>query len=303
MDIIQFLKDYEIDYTEGPDKNVKAGWIGMNCPFCPDPSNHLGYNVDDDKGFRCWRCGWHKRDETIAELAGTGIQHARAILQKYEGKSDLATSQEKGRQKKPFRLPSFTGPFLPAHKKYLESRNFDPDRLQQEWNLKGTGPISSLDGIDYRLRILAPIYWMGQMVSFQGRDITGKSKTRYKACPVEYEIVEHQKILYTHPNRKPGGTGFIVEGFTDAWRIGINAAATFGIEYTWSQVKQICRMFERVFVLYDEGEQAQQQAENLVKDIRFRNIPAVNIPVKDDPASMSQEEADYLVKQLKNRRL
>ena len=43
FDIISYLENRGVSYwTEG--KNVTDGWVNINCPFSPDPSNHLGIN-------------------------------------------------------------------------------------------------------------------------------------------------------------------------------------------------------------------------------------------------------------------
>ena len=55
FDIVAYLDEKGIEYvTEG--KNVSAGWIGLQCPYCSDQSNHLGVCLDG-KGFSCFRCG------------------------------------------------------------------------------------------------------------------------------------------------------------------------------------------------------------------------------------------------------
>lgn len=58
--------------------------------------------------------------------------------------------------------------------KYLEGRRFDPKMLQDEWNVLATGPGAIIKvnnkTIDYSYRVIAPVYYEGKMVSFQGRD-------------------------------------------------------------------------------------------------------------------------------------
>ena len=178
MDIIQFYKDYEISYwTRG--KNTTKGWVNVQCIFCEDDSNHLGYNLVEDKGFRCWICGFHRVDDTIAELAGVSIKKARQIIKRYEGISQADIEPKKEIGTKPFQLPSGTTQLKKLHRVYLKERGFDPDDLKEKWGLKGTGPVGFLDHYDFKLRLIIPIYWNGKMVSFQSRDVTNKANLNY----------------------------------------------------------------------------------------------------------------------------
>ena len=55
FDIINYLENREIDYHKAGEKNVGKGWININCPFCDDPSWHLGINLKS-KFFNCYIC-------------------------------------------------------------------------------------------------------------------------------------------------------------------------------------------------------------------------------------------------------
>ena len=118
------------------------------------------------------------------------------------------------------------------------------------------------------------------------------------ACPKERERIHHKHILYGKQEEWKS-TGICVEGITDVWRFGIIAFATFGIEYTPVQLRQIAKTFQRVPVVFD-GEESQsiKQANKLVADLKFRGVDAFRVDIDGDPGSMSQEEANYLIKQL-----
>ena len=188
---------------------------------------------------------------------------------------------------------------------YVRSRGFIPSYLEKTWELMSTGPVSWLDDIDYRFRILIPIFWKGRMVSFQCRDATGRSKLRYLTCPEKYEVKHHKHIVYMHSE----ATDSVVctEGVFDVWRLGKNAVATFGIEFTRQQVKEMAKRFNQVLVLFDNSYLAQRQANKLVGELRFRGVDAENIsnqlwngdPLRaSDPADMTQEDADDFMLQL-----
>jgi hypothetical protein len=307
MKIKELFEDYGIEYTPGPAKNVKSGWVGIQCPFCNDHSNHLGYDLDEEHGeiFNCWRgeCGVHKADETISRLLNVSVGQARHIINQYRGgKSETEKKQVEVGQK-PFSFPSGTDNMKKQHKIYLEGRGFDPEYLEAAWNLKGTGPMSMIEGSPFKQRILAPIYWAGQVVSFQTRDIKDKDNMRYKTCPRQYESVHHKHIIYMNKRRKPGGVGFGAEGIFDVWRLGFDSFGTFGTKYTPRQIREIASMFDRVFLLFDPEYEAQQAAEKLAGELRFRKIKTQVIDLLTDPADMQQDDADYLIRTLKHRKL
>jgi hypothetical protein len=184
------------------------------------------------------------------------------------------------------------------HRKYLEKRGFDPDWLTDEYKIMGTGPAAKLGNIDFRFRILTPIYWEGKLVSFQTRDVTGKSGLKYITCPRKREIIHHKHIIYSCPTQLFWEWGIAVEGKFDVWRFGHPAFATFGIEYTREQVRVIAGLFKMVFTAFDPDPQAQRKAEELRGELRFRGVECHNIKLPVDPGDLPQDEADYIVKQL-----
>jgi hypothetical protein len=200
----------------------------------------------------------------------------------------------------PFKFPSGTVELNLGHKNYLRGRQFSPKKLVQDWGLKGTGPIALLDDIDFRFRIIIPISWNGKVVTFQARDITNRSSLRYIACPKPREIITHKHIIYGNQARwEQTRTGIVCEGVTDVWRLGPDACATFGIEFTMEQVLVIGKTFDRIFILFDNEKVAQRQAKKLATKLRMLGKEVYLETVQDkDPGSMLQEDADYLVKQL-----
>jgi len=296
MDITALFKDFNIPFeTEG--KNCAPGWVNICCPSCADISFHLGYNLKQDY-MHCWRCGHKKVSTVISKILNLTEERAWVLLKQYGEISTRPQPEPVVRiRTKAHRLPSGVSPLSTSHKHYLESRHYDPEMTEQLWNLVGTGPVSLLDGIDYKHRIIAPIIWGGEEVSFQSRDITGRHKLRYITCPKDRELVHHKHIIYGRQEDWTS-TGICVEGITKVWRLGVNSFCTFGIEYTPTQVRVIAKAFKRVAVVFDPEPQAQKQAQKLVSNLRFRNVDAWNINIGMDPGDMKQEDADYFVKQL-----
>jgi len=297
--ILDLYKDYSITHATENNKHTRPGWVQVHCPFCRGSNDfHLGYNLSGNY-FYCWKHGWGAPIPTLAKILNVSEKQAKDIIIDYGGTAHKKTKKEIPKtDKKPFKLPVGTGELEKRHRVYLEKRNFDPDKLLYQWQLKATGIIALLDNTDYKHRIVAPVRWDGEIVTFQARDITGKSLLKYLACPKDREIIHHKHILYG-AQEFWGDTGIIVEGITDVWRFGPAAAATFGIEYTAKQLMVIKRSFKRVAVVFDGGEaQAKNKADQMVGELRVVGVDAFRVDIVGDPGGMAQDEADYLVKQI-----
>lgn len=295
MNITQLYTDYNIQTAPPEHRHYRTGWVNVQCPFCTgNPGYHLGFS---NGHYYCWRCGFHPLYHTLAKLLHTNVDEAREIARQYGGVAVTREPVVKIRRRA-HRLPTDTWPMTDRHKQYLAGRGFDPERLEREWMLLGTGPAARLDNIDFKHRILAPIIWKDEQVSFQCRDVTGKSRLKYLTCPRERELTQHKHILYGKYENWIE-IGMIVEGITDVWRLGPHAFATFGIEYTHEQVALIAKLFKIVAVIFDPDPQAIKQANKLVSELQFRNVNAWRIGIGCDPADMKQDDANYLVKQLK----
>lgn len=295
--IQEILNEWSIPYEV-----QQSGWLNIRCPFCGDTGLHLGC-APDSAAFHCWRCGNHPTVETLTKVLGVSENETWDIIRKHNlfGKTQSRKIIEKVRvQINPFKFPRGTGPLRKTHSRYLEERNFDPKRIIREWDIQGTGPMALLDGINYQFRIVIPISWKGEIVSFQARDITGNSDLRYIACPMEREIITHKHIIYGNQEHwSKSRTGIICEGVTDVWRLGYDACCTFGMEFTMEQVMAIGKNFDRIFILFDNERLAQRQARKLAIKLRMLGKEVYLETIEgSDPGGMEQKEADYLVSQL-----
>lgn len=298
MDIISLYQDFNVDYVTEGHKHCREGWVNVECPFCTgNPGYHLGYNLNENY-FHCWRCGGHFITTTLSHLLKKPEKDIRKLIGQY-GIIHTSKPVKVEIRKKSFKYPSGTGSLSNAHIRYLQERNFDPDRIIDLWQLKATGPVSKLDNIDYKNRILIPFEWDGQIVSFDTRSISKNESdsVRYKACPADRELIPHKSILYGKQD-KWKETGILVEGPTDVWRLGTFSFAVSGIKFTPSQVRTIALCFKRVAVCFDDDPQAVLQANKIVAELKFRGVDAFRVDIEGDPGSMKQEDADYLVKQL-----
>jgi hypothetical protein len=299
MDIIQLYRDYSITVAPDGHKHFRYGWVNISCPWCTgNLGYHLGYNLNGNY-YYCWRCGGHSIVATISRITGVHKDKVKNLIEEYGGLIlPFPVYTPKVIEKEPFILPTNTTALKSNHKKYLERRGYDPDQLENIWGLLGTGPYSKVDEIDYKHRIIIPFVWNYEQVSFDSRDITGKDDRRYKACPAKREQIGHKDILYGRPD-KWKSTGICVEGPTDVWRLGTNGFATSGIEYTITQVRMMAKFFRKIFVIFDNEEQAQIKAKALCAELKLRGLEAIRFNIDfPDPGSMPQLEANYLVKQL-----
>jgi hypothetical protein len=301
MDVLRLYQDYGIEHLTEGHKHCRPGWVNTQCPHCSgNEGMHLGWNTDENY-YRCWRCGWHPPLKTLSLLLNLPTKQVIKIIADY----GIVRSyiKKKPRNKKEFILPFGVSDMKDVHRKYLKGRGFSPDKLEKVWGVKGTGPLSYLDKIDYRFRLFIPIYWNGELVTFDTRDITGTAEGKYKACPTDREIIGRKQILYGNQEAW-GDVGICVEGPFDVWKLGENAFAVSGIEYKQEQVKEIAKIFKKVAVVFDgaidPGEEAQAkiQARKLVKDLQFRNVDAYSIQIKGDPGGMPSHEANSLVKKI-----
>lgn len=299
MSILQLYQEYNIETASEGHKHSRSGWVNVECPFCSgDAGFHLGYNTDDNY-FYCWRCGYHQRIPTIAKLLNISYNEAKQLAKQYDIEHPEKEEKKISPQirLKSFRFPSDVSEMKKNHRKYLEKRGFDPEKIEKEWGILGTGPVSKLDGISYKHRLLILIRWNGQNVSFQTRDITNHQSLRYITCPKDRETIFHKHILFGK-QEKWTDTGICVEGVFDVFRLGYNSFATFGIEYTFEQMRLMSRLFKKIYIIFDPDLAAQKKAAELKAELQFRGVKCENILLNCDPGDLEQEEADYIIKNL-----
>ena len=282
--------------TGGMHKRVSRGWIGIHCPFCVGKQDyHLGFNKDS-QSWSCWRCGKHSNFEVLAKLLNLSDYKIYGLIKQYQGRPK--------RRKEPEFIPRASSLHVPGedmrdprlkgrHIRYLESRDFNHNEIIRLYDIRATGPVGN-----YKHRIIIPIFYKGRIVSYQGRDITGKAELKYKACAEPEEIIHHKHIVYNYDSVKE--KVIVVEGILDAWRIGQGAVATFGVGYTTRQA-QLLAMFDKVFILFDLDEDAQTRADQLSYTLAAMGTKAYIICdlLRDgeDPAMLGADEVKVLRKE------
>lgn len=253
LDAARLFDDFGIEYQE-----TSSGWLQLRCPVCGDQGRHLGWS---GTVFSCFRCGKHGRVEILSLLLGKTPAETVQVLSRYGGRNihppgRLNTVKRDLDGVLAVQMPYGTSKMADRHRNYLKKRHFDPERLEQEYGLLGTGPVGP-----FAHRIIIPIIQAGKLVCYQGRDITGRSADKYKSCPDSEAVVPIKNCLYWI-DKALGDSVVITEGPTKVWRLGPGSTATFGAVTTSEQVKRLSG-FRRTFILFDADEAGEEGADKL----------------------------------------
>jgi len=292
FDVKDFYQDYSVQYMEEGHKHCRAGWIQMPCPFCPgNPGYHLGFSYAGNY-YTCWRCGFHSILEVVHTVTGLWWDKAKDLLDEYQTVHSLKYKADRVQKASKVKLPFGCTELLPQHKRYLIKTRKFPAAIIKDWELYATGPVGN-----YKHRIIAPIYYNKILVSYQGRDFTDKSQLKYKACEQSNEIIDHKNILYGLDYVK-GTKCILVEGVTDAWRLGHGAVSCFGIKFKPSQILLLAERFTHVYIMFDDDPQAIKQAEAIGMELDMMGIKTTLCFIKGDPGALTQKEANKYKRQL-----
>lgn len=236
---------------------VRRAGSNWTARFCGKNTHryHMGYNIG--YGYvNCWKCGKHSLLETIVEAANIGTGEALRLLQQLDrGQHTLEQDEVKLRK---LVLPKGVGELLPAHKRYLKERGFDWKELVSLWQVAGIGLAPTLSW-----RLFIPVHLHGKTVSWITRAI-GEATTRYIGAKKEEEKVSRRTLLYGEDYVRH--SVLVVEGPTDAWKVGPGAVCTFGIDYSREQVCRLAK-YENRYICFDNEKQAQKQAQQLARDL------------------------------------
>lgn len=253
-------------------KNVSRGWLGIRCPFpsCSDRSNHCGITPDRQR-YYCHICkSKGSIEDLIMQIESCDYGAAEAIVARFrEDKGAPDFSQGRG-LKPPIHgsykagvLPELLLPQLPkSYIDFLIKRRFDPDTIINMYKVK----VASLAEYKWKYRLLIPFFVKGRIVTFTGRDITGKSDVPYKHLSIADSIIDPKRTLYNIDRVKMRGAAAIVEGVFDAWRIGDGAVGTMGTTMEPEQILTLLsREPKRVVVALDAG--AEKESKKIANDL------------------------------------
>lgn len=301
IDTKALLNDLEVEYTEHG-KNVTRGWINIACPFCGDHSNHCGINLRSGM-FNCWICNEKGSIvKLVKEIKETSFLKAETIVNAYLQESSLdairqnntVSANSVSRERLSLLYPTSIQENMPEpHRNYLLSRNFDPELLVKKYSLKFTYNTG-----DYRFKIIAPVFFRGQEVSWIAMDIVRDgSIPPYIKCPSGMTVLPANDCLYNIDSVK--SKAILVEGITDVWRIGDGCIASMTKSLNSRQIDQLTEYgVKKVFVMYDSDaiKNAKLAANKLSG---FFSVEVVELS-EGDPADLTPSEAKDLKESLLN---
>lgn len=252
----ELLSEGQVVFREGRGhRNVRAGWLGVDCPECSPGSGDFVLGIHETKLFaNCWRCGPKNLTATLQQLLGIGYREARRAVEALGG-AGIAPEAPTKRGK--YRPPKCPPGLLRAHRRYLRSRGFDPEEIVRLWNVSG---------LDYRAgrfawRLLIPVMFNGDPASWTTRAVDESIQPRYLACPdPERETRPIRSLLYGIDYCRHAC--IVHEGPADVWRTGPGAVALLGVSVDPRQLWKLARFPVRV-VCFDNEKVAQKRAAAL----------------------------------------
>ena len=297
MNIQTLLNDLDIPYQEaGQSGDVREGWIGLVCPWCGQGTgkHYLGINLE--KGFAsCWSCGPHTLADVLMELTGEPFAEVRHRLDRITARKGPSTPSKDDRRRGCVKLPLGVAALTGAHRRYLQGRGFDPDTITRLWGVRGIGV-----GVRLAWRLWIPIHHRGEVVSWTTRSI-GRGQQRYINARVDEEVVSAKSILYGADLARHAI--IVVEGPTDAWRIGAGGVATMGVGYSREQMTAMIEYPVRV-VCFDNEPAARRRQHKLIDELSGHpgETFGVELETGNDLASADQGEVDAVRGMFLNRK-
>ncbi len=282
MDIITYLESRGLEYkTAG--KNIGKGWVGMDCPFCDDQRNHFGINKKTGK-YSCWHCAEHGRIiKFIMVTESCNVKKAITIAKTI----DLEEYYDEESSFIPYEgeiIPKECAKEFPnIHLNYLKGRNFNPTSLIKKYKLRACHNSGK-----YRFRIIAPVFFNRQIVSFIAGDVTGKAEEKYLFPPNDKTVLPVHDCLYNIDNAED--RIILVEGITDVWRIGGGAVGLLGKQMSKIQMQTLIdKEITRVVVIpdsdaIDSGEMICEQLSGVIDEVMMIYLD------EGDPADMNPND-------------
>jgi hypothetical protein len=288
--IKNILEKHNVKYwTEG--KNVSPDTINVQCPFksCGDHSNHMGI-FKSNLLFHCWKC--NKKGHLsflLAVLTGQPVERCEQEIRSEKITLGLGEEeqefeeQDSPKKKQVSPLPDFFEPLNyqinnSLLNSYTKRRKLTIDTLiERKCGICKAGP--------YMHRLIFPITFNNQQVSFVAADMTGQAKTKYL-------FPNSEKYLYGY-DEIPDEPDILVvtEGVLDILRVGIKfGVAQLGSYMTDVQKLHILRKKPKNLVFALDGD-AYWHAKESAKffDPIIENVVTIRMPFEEDPDSLGTE--------------
>jgi len=316
-----FCKEYGVHFVEHG-ANVSGGNVNVACPYCNDPSEHLGLSLDvKAPSWGCWRCkaGGRSPVRLVCKLAGVTLPKALEIVALHNETSPDEFERLLEPPLVSVITPRSAALALPGGCReladgsagaqrflaYLTSRGFEGEeqRVARTYSLH-----YALVG-EQAWRVVLPVYQYGALQTWTGRSIHAQSTLRYKAdfggkikqCLANIDVL----LKGTHKEE----TLIVAEGPMDFMKLdfygcayGLRATCTFGTAWSMMQVSKllpIVQRFKRTVVLYDK--EAYMEGARLAEEVKaFSNcdVSAMEMTGAKDPGELTPRGVARLAKEL-----
>jgi hypothetical protein len=253
MTLTELFDSLGIEYRlPGQHHHVTNGWVGTDCPMCSPGSKKFKLGWRRGGATSCWSCGRLNNTFALHLLADLNYREAKALI----GDSKDCAPDKRLTAARSAKLVRPVSRWLtsPA-RQYLEGRGFSLNNLELMWGVHKVVTGGACNG-----RIYIPVYKDGVEVSWTSRAADDVTMPRYRNCPAEHEAYPAKSLLYGEDHCR--GACVVVEGPTDAWRIGPGAVATMGMAYGRAQVLRMAAYPVRA-VCFDREPAAQRRARGL----------------------------------------
>lgn len=306
--MINFTKLFKDTHKE---IRTSKDWVNTNCPFCRKPvDTHCngGFSLTVPS-YNCWRCGKHNWVEALSLIYNISPLEARKMAYNYSyGDTVIEKKISKGHNLK---LPGYST-LTENEIKYLTNRNYNIPYLQKKFGIQGGGIWG-----DWSYRIIIPIFYKGELVSWTGRSILDKSVMkelnipRYKNLSIEQSVVDPKTILFNSDNSRNDSV-ILVEGPFDVMRMGNDTVCSLGTSVTEAQKLYLVQNYGKVFIAFDNEVSAQNKAHKLGKELvslgtevevvnicedYIKNENGIIMP-KNDPGELTQKEVNEIKTEL-----
>jgi len=293
LDIESLLTENDVDWSDSG-KNIGRNWIAINdCPYCGGTGYHFAINRESRIGS-CFQCGQSANPVNyLKAVLNADFRTVKDLIKQYStGEVSVINYRDNGKY---CILPSNLHHVFGNGMKYLKNRGFDETDVE-EYNLQQTGKDSYITTSDhrsdFRYRIFIPIYMNRRLVSYSGRDWTRDRDPKYQHPVLEACIISAAGSIFNYDSVEPHGQAIIVEGMTDAMKLGTGAMSLQGVTYTKEQLRFIQdKQLSKAFILFDEG--ARDKAEKLANALNdfITEVKVVTLLKHSDVGEMDKFDA------------